>query len=1104
MMSKSYLKACIYVICAFCIHALNAQTRPFVTGFSPASAAPGEEVIISGYNLPTANIRVTIGGVEASVTGTPTTSTITIIVPANAAYEVITVQNKSNGLSGCSSKKLLSSFGGSDFDNALISETSINSSQTNLYDIATADFDGDNKVDIVSTDLDGTNISIFLNTGTVETPSFSLSTTQNNQNFRNLHVVSGDLDGDGKEDLVTTQGGSSNNNFYTFRNSSVLGAISFEVATNVMLPSIFNPTDTTIRSTKRVVIKDIDGDGKKDIIVNSTTDGTIFIYPNISSPGAISLDNPIRISASAANLDEISFWGLEAKDLNADGLPELVLSDNRTGGRLYIFQNKSRTGVFQFFNELTLSTVAEPLNLKVGDLNNDGLDDIVVTDRRNGELGVHVNTSNLRTGEISFSALQAFEVNSGVSDPWGIEFGDINGDGKADIITTDNIANNYNIFINNSDNTNIILVNNRLSASTNSRNLKVVDIDSNGKPEILLAGKTSQNLIIINNLLCQSPKLDELSADLTKLCGGTAQTIGVSPIPGTTYSWESSPLLSDPVFTPTGDITASVTVSTEGIYRIISNSAMSCADTSNTIRFTGGVGTVPAMPAIIAPAGDICQGDIVSLSVNAVSGISHIWKKPDETEIDGEILNLGAITAEQSGQYAVFAVDNTTFCRSDPGTADIAVTSIPQITISTQEGPLFCEDVTVSIETQNYPVFDYSWLTNDVANGSTSKTIFEASSTGNYRLVVSDAPTGCADTSNTISLRALIKPIVNIVSEDESCISTETQFSGTVVSRESDMTLNLSWDFKDGNTSTLLAPSNAYTSSGDFSPSLTSSYAELGSCQNTVTKNLKISEIPTSKIELLDLDGKPATNAKCPADSISLSFPTGLIGYAWTIVGTSDTISRNNPAIVVAANTYAVSATNSINCIIVDQVEIRDLDNSGIDIIYNSREVNDDTITLEQDDIIVSLSAERGTDYEWGPAELFDNADKESTRVYPRKDTNITLKGLDTNGCIDSVGLFINDTRILEEKALSLSGFNGDNCWEISNTASLSECSIYIFDNKGKNILVEAFSSLPDNSEDCVWAGTAEGVQVKPGIYYYVIKCPGNQRSSSGSIVVVE
>src|SRR5690606_39239345 len=96
---------------------------PVISSFAPATATPGESVILTGTGFHTTATDNTVffGPVKATVTGGTATS-LTVTVPVSAAYAPVAVLNTGNGLSAYSSDFFLPGF------------------QPNKDDLITADF----------------------------------------------------------------------------------------------------------------------------------------------------------------------------------------------------------------------------------------------------------------------------------------------------------------------------------------------------------------------------------------------------------------------------------------------------------------------------------------------------------------------------------------------------------------------------------------------------------------------------------------------------------------------------------------------------------------------------------------------------------------------------------------------------------------------------------------------------------------------------------------------------------------------------------------------------------------------------------------------------
>jgi hypothetical protein len=158
------------------------------------------------------------------------------------------------------------------------------------YEICMGDIDSDGKKDIViSYGSQSSKISIYRNTSTSGVVSFSPKT-------------------DGKNDICVSN--SWDRYFSVFKNNSLPGVVSLQARTDIVYPTnMFN---------RSVDIGDVDGDSKLDVIVgvDFSAPGTL-VYKNNSTVGTISL-------SLAAQLDSGNPWITTLADMDGDTKPDII------------------------------------------------------------------------------------------------------------------------------------------------------------------------------------------------------------------------------------------------------------------------------------------------------------------------------------------------------------------------------------------------------------------------------------------------------------------------------------------------------------------------------------------------------------------------------------------------------------------------------------------------------------------------------------------------------------------------------------------------------------------------------------------------------------
>jgi len=530
-------------------HSLIAQT-PTVSSFSPGSGPVGSSVTITGSNFNTTPVNnvVYFGAVRATVTAASATS-LTVTVPMGASYQPPTVTTA--GLTAYASQPFVTTFSDTgQFKPAAFADTTVVSSDAAPVGIITADLDGDGKPDIAVVNSTGNNLQTFLNTSTAGKVSFGL---QNNiamdQYAMPNGIIAGDLDGDGKLDLVVTNIGIST--LSVFRNTSTPGNISF--ATPISYATGGYPVYPAIG--------DLNGDGKPEIVAPNYFDNAISVYVNNSTSGNLSFapkqDIPITTYGTP--------YYVTIGDLDGDGKPDLV-SPNLGGNNVSVLRNTSATGgAISFDASVDFPTAAFPITVAIGDLDGDGKPDLVTTNNDDpGSISLLHNTST--PGTLSFDPNQDMAAGSY---PIGLSIADLDGDGLPEVTITNTNDNAIAIYKNTSASGSVSMASPvSYATDTYPYYLAITDINKDGMPDLLTTSYSGDKIDILKNKGSQEPAITSFSPTIG--LSGTVVTItGVNLAGATGVTFGGTPASSFTILSPTsiqatvaGGATGAVTVTT--------------------------------------------------------------------------------------------------------------------------------------------------------------------------------------------------------------------------------------------------------------------------------------------------------------------------------------------------------------------------------------------------------------------------------------------------------------------------------------------------------------------------------------------------------------
>ena len=502
-------------------HSSWAQV-PTITLFSPASAVPGSSVTLTGtdFNPTASNNIVKFGATQANVSNATATS-LTVTVPAGATYGPITVLNTTTSLMCASKKSFLPTFSPNKTEitpNDILPKVDFATTGTQQpYYVAIGDVDGDGKPDLAVVNFANATVSVFRNissSGAISSASFAAK-VDFATGANPISVAIGDLDGDGKPELAVTNYGSAVVSL--FRNTASSGSItSASFANKVDISTGTNP--------RSVAIGDLDGDGKPDLAIANASVNTISVLRNtFTASGTISFAAKTDFATGTAP------HFVAIGDLDGDGKPDLATANNGTASAS-VLRNMSTSGNISFGANVDFTAGNGPVSLAIGDLDNDGKADLVVANFSSANVSVFQNTAT--SGAITSSSFAAKVDFASGTGAWSVAIGDLNGDGNPDLAVANGGAASVSVLRNLAIGSNITTASFApkvdFVTATSTRTVAIGDLDLDGKADLVAANYTTASISIFRNNPTYS-----LTYDGNTNTGGTAPALSYIDITNT-------------------------------------------------------------------------------------------------------------------------------------------------------------------------------------------------------------------------------------------------------------------------------------------------------------------------------------------------------------------------------------------------------------------------------------------------------------------------------------------------------------------------------------------------------------------------------------------
>lgn len=1040
---------------------------PVIQNVDPLSAAPNDTIVItgSGFNDTRENLDVWFGSVKGTVISSSEFA-VEAKVPPQAVLRAVEVVNKVTRLSAKAPLKFMPSLPTGTFDATKFAAPVTFTAPEELWDLCSCDLNADGKPDLAATKFStatssftsSTDIMVLQNNstpGTLTAASFQKFDKTNfpvlNLTFGTDHIICGDLQGDGYPELIVSRAGSTRNSIHIFRNSTVGTALNFALMAPLLL-------DVGHFAT-RMVLRDLNRDGKPEIIVTNSFNDVLYIFINQSAGGTLSFNaTPVKLSIKIAETDILTTYEAEVQDLNGDGLPEIIINQFQTND-FYILRNQS-TGTVNFAAPQKLSMPGGLNRLTSADFNNDGKLDLVITSTLNNQLDILLNQTPAGATSFAFAPSISMITSTG---PWGLDVGDIDGDGDPDVTVANRNQTAINVFLHSGNFTTPTFTKVDITTLLPTRNIKIGDLDGDGKPDLAFTAfnnTTSTTQVgILRNTSCYEPQIKNTLPLV--ICNGQTIQLSTAPANNVTFAWTKDGL-------PAGGNNPYLNITTPGTYQVTAiGEGGACVVASDPVTVSADAANAPANPTITANS-PLCIGSTLTLQTETVAGATYMWSGPGEFTSGTEDPSIAAVSDDHAGIYSLQVQVGQ--CKSEVITKRVDVARLADFAITSNNATnTVCAGGSISLSVNNAANHTYQWKKDgsDIA-AQTSNTL-SATQEGVYTVLVTNTNLNCDVETSGVTVTILQPPVAAYTADLSGCTNEGIAFANESVV-DSRATVVNSWNFGDGFNDSVENPEHAYATAQNFNAVLTVNYQGVAGCSDNESKSITVITGTQPTITA-------SATSSCPDEQVTLSVASTFASVLWSNAETGNSVS-------VLPGTYTVNTVDANGCSGESQVVITEKTAPIITATAVPATISAGATS--------QLTAEGAATYLWSGAETLDNPASATPIASPTVTTDYIVTGTSTDGCEVSVNVKVTVAGVASfPPAFTPNGDGNNDLWDVRAETN-TDCILSIFDGRGRRI----FEKSGEN-----WDGTYQGRAVPDGTYYFVYGCP-DQKPVTGSVLV--
>lgn len=341
--------------------------------------------------------------------------------------------------------------------------------------VAIADFNGDGKLDIVTANEQSGDVSVLLGDGKGGFSPAPGSPFPAGHSPNDIAV--GDFNRDGWLDLAFA-------NHETQHLTVLLGDGRGRFA-----PAPHSPVTVAVRPhTHGVATGDFNGDGNLDLVTDSWADDRLEV---LFGDGKGSFATPGTYVAVGKH----PYQRVRVADLNGDGKADIV-SPNLEGNNVTILLSDGKGG-FRQPSGSPFPCGDSPFNVAIGDVNADGIPDLAMvnspgsTADRTGQDGLTILLGDGRGGFTTMTGSPFVTATR----PNMVAIGDVNGDGVADVVVSNPDSDTITIFLMSRNRS--VTAGSTVSVPGHPKGLAIRDLNGDGKADIVVTNSATNSVTVI-------------------------------------------------------------------------------------------------------------------------------------------------------------------------------------------------------------------------------------------------------------------------------------------------------------------------------------------------------------------------------------------------------------------------------------------------------------------------------------------------------------------------------------------------------------------------------------------------------------------------------